>query len=87
MRAAVHLLLAVVAAVGCVLTWLAGRSTVVVAPVLEGEPQTISVVYYAPLVALSLILATAAGVLAVLGVARLRRARAEMEFRVAKPEA
>jgi hypothetical protein len=73
MRARVELLLAVVAAAGCVLCWLAASSTVVVAPVLDGQPSTTSVVYSPPLLALSLFLATAAGVLAVLGVARLRR--------------
>jgi hypothetical protein len=72
-RAIVELLLALVAAAGCVLSWLAARSTVVVAPVLEGEPMTTSVVYSAPLLVLSLTLAAAAGVLIVLGVARLRR--------------
>ncbi|MGV0721233.1 hypothetical protein ABQF17_08650 [Mycolicibacterium elephantis] len=71
-RAAVLLVLAVAAALGCVLSWLAASSTVVVAPVLEGEPSTTSVVYDAPLLGLSLVLATAAGVLAVLGLARLR---------------
>jgi hypothetical protein len=73
MRARIEMVLAVVAAAGCVLTWLAASSTVVVAPVLEGEPQTVSVVYSPPLLVLSLLLATAAGVLAVLGIARLRR--------------
>jgi hypothetical protein len=72
-RAIVELLLAAVAAAGCVLCWLAARSTVVVAPVLEGEPMTTSVVYSAPLLVLSLVLAAVAGVLIVLGVARLRR--------------
>ena len=55
------------------LSWLAASSTVVVAPMLEGEPQTTSLVYSPPLLALSLLLATVAGVLAVVGVARLRR--------------
>jgi hypothetical protein len=73
MRARVELVLAAVAAAGCVLSWLAARSTVVVAPVLDGEPMTTSVVYNPPLLVLSLLLATAAGVLAVLGIARLRR--------------
>jgi hypothetical protein len=73
MRARVEVLLAVVAAAGCVLSWLAASSTVVVAPVLEGEPQTSSVQYSAPLLVLSLFLATAAGVLVVVAVARLRR--------------
>ena len=75
MRAWIELLLAAVAAVGCVLSWLAASSTVVVAPVLEGEPQTTSVVYSPPLLGLSLFLATVAGVLVVLGIAGLRRGR------------
>jgi hypothetical protein len=72
-RARIELLLAVVAAVGCVLSWLAASSTVVVAPVLEGEPPTTSVTYSPPLLVLSLLLATVAGVLVVIGVSRLRR--------------
>jgi hypothetical protein len=72
-RAILELLLAIVAAAGCVLSWLAAQSTVAVAPVVEGEPMTTSVIYSAPLLVLSLILATVAGVLAVLGFASLRR--------------
>jgi hypothetical protein len=72
-RATFELLLAVIAAAGYVLSWLAAQSTVVVAPVLEGEPKTTSVIYSAPLLVLSLMLATVAGVLAVIAVARLRR--------------
>ena len=78
MRARVELGLAVVAAIGCVLSWLAASSTVVVAPVLDGEPQTMSVVYSAPLVVLSVFLATSAGVLAVVAIARLRRTKFEI---------
>ena len=55
------------------LSWLAASSTVAVAPVLDGEPQTTSVVYSPPLLVLSLLLATVAGVLVVVGIARLRR--------------
>ena len=73
MRARIELLVAVVAAAGCVLSWLAASSTVVVAPVLEGEPQTTSVIYSPPLLVLSLQLAAVAGVLAVVGIAGLRR--------------
>jgi len=73
MRARVELVMAVVAAVGCVLSWLAASSTVTVAPVLDGEPQTTSVVYSPPLLVLSLCLATVAGVLVVIGISRLRR--------------
>lgn len=73
MRATIELLLAVVAAVGCVLSWLGASSTVVVAPVLDGEPMTTSVDYSPPMLVLSLLLATIAGVLAVDGFGRLRR--------------
>jgi hypothetical protein len=73
MRARVELALALAAAVGCVLSWLSAGSTVVVAPVLNGEPKTTSVVYSPPLLVLSLILATVAGALAVVAIARLRR--------------
>ena len=73
MRARVELMLALVAAAGCVLSWLAASTTGVVAPVLDGEPMTSSVVYSPPLLVLSLLLATVAGVLVVVGIARSRR--------------
>ncbi len=76
-RTAIECLLALAAAVGCVFSWLAASSVVVVAPVLDGEPKTTSVVYSPPLVALSLVLATVAGILAVLAATRLRRTRRE----------
>lgn len=79
-RAVVELLLAGAAAVACVLSWRAAGTEVAVAPVLEGEPTTTSMEYYPPLLTLALMLATAAGVLAILGVARLRR---EVPVRVA----
>lgn len=72
-RAVLELVVAVVAAVGCVLSWLAAMSTVEVAPVLDGEPATTAVSYSAPLLVLALALAGLAGVLTVLGIARLRR--------------
>ena len=72
MRARIELVVAVIAAVGCVLSWLAASSTVTVAPVLDGEPPTTSVVYSPPLLVLSLLLAAVAGVLAVFGIAGLR---------------
>ncbi len=78
-RAVIELLLALVAAVGCVLSWLASISTVDVPPIMDNEPWTTSLVYSPPLLALSLLLATVAGVLAVLGVARLRRRRVAPE--------
>jgi hypothetical protein len=44
-----------------------------VAPVTEGQPSTVSVVYDPPMMVLGLVLATVAGVLVILGVAGLRR--------------
>jgi uncharacterized membrane protein len=72
-RATIELLLALAAVVGCVMSWRSARSTVVVAPVLAGEPMTTSVVYSPPLLVLALLLAAVAGVLAVVAIARLRR--------------
>ncbi len=74
-RAVAELVLAVLAGVGCVVSWLQSRSTVQVAPIADGEPATASISYYAPLLVLALVLATLAGVMVVVGVARLRRAR------------
>jgi len=65
--------LAVAAAAGAVLSWAQVRSLVDVAPVSEGQPATVSVVYDPPMMVLTLVLATAAGVLAILGIAGLRR--------------
>lgn len=78
-RAVVELFVAVCAAACSVLSWLAARTEVVVAPVLEGEPSTRSLVYNPPLLTLSLMLATLAGVLVVFGVSRLRRAKSPAE--------
>ena len=72
-RALVELVLAFVALVGCVLSWQSAGEIAQAAPITDGEPSTTSVVYYPPLIVLALVLATAAGVLAVLGIARLRR--------------
>ena len=72
-RELIQLTLALAAAVGSVVSWLAAQSTVVVAPIAEGEPSTTSVRFCAPLVALTFALATLAGVLVVMGVARWRR--------------
>jgi hypothetical protein len=72
-RAAIELVLAVLAFAGCALSWLQSRSTVRVAPIAAGEPPTTSVTFYAPLLVLALVLLTVAGVLAVVAVARLRR--------------
>jgi hypothetical protein len=73
-RAVVELLLACAAVAGCAISWSAVRSTIAVAPVVKGQPVTTSVVYDPSLLLLTLLLATAAGMLAVVGTARLRRA-------------
>lgn len=73
LRATIELVLAAVALIGCVVSWLAADSTADVAPVISGEPSKTSTVYDPSLITLSLLLATIAGVLLVLGVARLRR--------------
>jgi hypothetical protein len=72
-RPIIELLLAAVALIGCVLSWLAADSTADVAPVIAGEPAKTSTVYDPSLVTLALLLATIAGVLLVVGVARWRR--------------
>lgn len=74
-RAVAELVLAVAAAAGSVASWMTAQSTVTVPPIADGEPTTTSVAYYPPLVVLALTLGTVAGVLTVVGVARLRRSR------------
>lgn len=73
MRHTALLVLAAAAAAGAVLCWLQVTSLVDVPPVTDGQPATVSVVYDPPLMILTWLLATTAGVLAVLGVAGLRR--------------
>lgn len=70
-----QLVLGALALVGAVLTWFQVRTIVDVAPVADGQPATTSVVYSPPMMLLTMLLATAAGVLLVLGVAGLLRAR------------
>ncbi len=72
-RALVELVTAAAAAVGCVLSWAAAGRPATAAPVMPGEPETVVTVYSAPLLVLALLLATVAGMLLVVGVARLRR--------------
>jgi hypothetical protein len=74
LRAATELVLAAAAALGCALSWSRVRSTVLVAPIIDGEPVTTSVEYDPRLLLLALLLAAVAGVLGVIGAARLRRA-------------
>jgi hypothetical protein len=73
-RHAVQLILAVAAVAGAALCWSQVTSLVDVAPVTDGQPATVSVVYDPPMMVLTLLLASAAGVLVVLGVAGFRRA-------------
>ena len=73
-----QLAVATLALIGAVLSWLQVRSIVDVAPIADGQPATTSVAYSPPLMMLTMLLATVAGVLIVLGVAglvRVRRAR------------
>lgn len=72
-RHVIQVLLAAAAATGAVLCWRGVTSLVDVPPVTEGQPATVSVVYDPPLMFAVLVLATGAGVLAVLGVAGLVR--------------
>lgn len=72
-RHVLQLVLAVAAMAAAVLCWSQVQSLVEVAPVTEGQPATVSAVYDPPLMLLTLVLATTAGVLVVLGVAGLRR--------------
>lgn len=72
-RALLELVLAVAAAVGCAASWAAASRPATAAPVAQGEAEIAVTVYSAPLLVLALLLATLAGVLLVVGVARLRR--------------
>ena len=74
-RALVELGLACAALVGAGVSWSQARHTVGVAPIADGQPSTTSLVYDPQLLLLTLVLATTAGVLAVVGMARLRRER------------
>jgi NO-binding membrane sensor protein with MHYT domain len=75
-RALVELALAAVALVGAGVSWTNASETRGVAPVAEGQPSTTSLVYDPQLLLLTMLLAIVAGLLAVAGVARLRRSRA-----------
>lgn len=74
-RAFVELALACAALVGGGVSWVHARHTVSVAPIADGQPITTSLVYNPQLLLLTLVLVTTAGVLAVVGIARLLRAR------------
>lgn len=74
-RALVELAVAGAALVGAVVSWVHSHHTVGVAPIADGQPVTTSTVYDPQLLLLTLLLLTSAGVLAVVGIARQRRAR------------
>ena len=74
-RATIELIVAGAALVCSGLTWSHSHHTVSVAPIADGQPSTTSLVYDPQLLLLTLVLLTTAGVLAVIGIARLRRAR------------
>jgi hypothetical protein len=67
--------LACASLVGAGVSWTHARHARGVAPIAEGQPATTSLVYDPQLLLLTMVLLTAAGVLAVLGIARLLRAR------------
>lgn len=73
MRHRIQLVFAVLAGVAAVVCWLNITSLVDIPPITDGQPATVSVVYDPPLMFLAWFLGTTAGVLAVLGVAGLRR--------------
>ena len=75
-RALVELVLACAALAGAGVSWSHARHTVGVAPVADGQPSTSSLVYDPQQLLLTMLLATLAGVLAVVAAARLRRSRA-----------
>jgi hypothetical protein len=74
-RALLELGLALAALAGAGGTWLHARHTVGVAPIAEGQPSTTSLVYDPQQLLLTMLLATLAGILLVVGAARLRRSR------------
>lgn len=73
--ALVQLVVAALALAGAVASWLAAGSREQVPPIMDGQPSLSTMVYYPPLLVLALAFLAAAGVLAVLGISRLRRTR------------
>jgi hypothetical protein len=89
-RHVIQLIVAALAAAGAVVTGLAARSVVVVAPIADGQPSTTSAAFDPPLMLLTWLLITGAGVLAVLGVAgrvRAKRARTAVTSPASAPPA
>lgn len=75
-RALIELVFAGIALIGAGAAWTHASQTRSVAPIAEGQPATTSLVYDPQLLLLTMVLAILAGLLAVAGVARLRRSRA-----------
>jgi hypothetical protein len=73
--ALVELGLALAALAGAAVSWSHARHTVAVAPIADGQPSTTTLVYDPQQLLLTTLLLTVAGVLAVVGAARLRRPR------------
>lgn len=73
-RAVLELGVALAALAGVGVSWSHARRVVDVAPITDGQPSTTSLVYDPQLLLLAMLLAMIAGVLAVLGAARLWRA-------------
>jgi hypothetical protein len=74
-RAIIELGLAFFALAAASVTWAHARHTVTVGPIADGQPVSTSLVYHPQVLVLTLVLITAAGVLEVVGVARLWRQR------------
>ena len=74
-RALAELMLAFAALAGAAVSWAHARHTVHVSPVADGQPFTTSLVYHPQQLLLTTLLLTVAGVLSVVGAARLRRPR------------
>jgi hypothetical protein len=75
-RALLELGLALAALAAAGVSWSHARRTVGVAPIADGQPSTTSLVYDPQQLLLTMLLATLAGILLVVGAARLRRSRA-----------
>ncbi len=74
-RALLELVLAIAALVGAGFSWLRARHWVGVAPIADGQPSTTALVYDPQQLLLTMLLLMVAGILLVVGAARLRRAR------------
>jgi hypothetical protein len=78
-RAAIELVLAFCAIAAAVWSALQVRTVVNVAPIIDGQPATTSLAYDPPMIVLTLLMTTAAGVLLIIGAARWRRRPAVAE--------